>query len=80
MVQTWRLADRMFLYRTELLQEHLRQPRVLTQDMLLLRPPIKAMSYFTSSLARHGWYGSLPKVEMPEKTESAYADQHDTYH
>lgn len=34
--------------------------------------PMKAISYFTSSLARHGWYGRRPKVEMPEKTESAW--------
>lgn len=33
--------------------------------------PIKAMSYFTSSLAKHGKYGRRPKVEIPEKTESA---------
>ena len=33
---------------------------------------MKAMSYFTSSLARQGWYGMRPKVEMPEKTESAW--------
>lgn len=32
---------------------------------------MKAISYFTSSFARHGWYGSFPKVEIPEKTESA---------
>lgn len=32
---------------------------------------MKAMSYFTSSDARHGKYGRRPKVEMPEKTESA---------
>ncbi len=29
------------------------------------------MSYFSSSLARHGQYGRRAKVEMPEKTESA---------
>jgi hypothetical protein len=33
---------------------------------------MKAMSYFTSSEARQGWYVMRPKVEMPEKTESAY--------
>lgn len=33
------------------------------------------MSNLASSLARHGKYGSLPKVEMPEKTESAYLGQ-----
>lgn len=33
--------------------------------------PMKAISYFTSDRDRHGWYGSRPKVEMPEKTESA---------
>lgn len=32
---------------------------------------MKAMSYFTSSVARHGEYCTRPKVEMPEKTESA---------
>lgn len=31
------------------------------------------MSYFSLSLAKHGWYGSRPNVEMPEKTESAWA-------
>ena len=30
------------------------------------------MSYFSSSLARQGKYGRRPKVEIPEKTESAY--------
>lgn len=33
--------------------------------------PMKAMSYFCSLLAKQGKYGSRPKVEMPEKTESA---------
>lgn len=33
---------------------------------------MKAMSYLTSSVARQGEYGSLPKVEMPENTESAF--------
>lgn len=33
--------------------------------------PMNAMSYFTSSDARQGKYGSRPKVEIPEKTESA---------
>ena len=33
--------------------------------------PIKAMSYFTESVARQGEYWMRPKVEMPEKTESA---------
>lgn len=32
---------------------------------------MNAMSYFSTSLARHGKYGKRPKVEMPEKTESA---------
>ena len=32
---------------------------------------MKAMSYFSASLARHGKYGRRPKVEIPEKTESA---------
>lgn len=35
--------------------------------------PMKAMSYFSSSLARQGQYGRRPKVEMPEKTESAWS-------
>ena len=34
------------------------------------------MSYFSSSLARQGQYGSRPKVEMPEKTESAWWRQY----
>lgn len=34
--------------------------------------PRKAISYFSSSLARQGKYGNRPNVEMPEKTESAY--------
>lgn len=34
--------------------------------------PRNAISNFSSSLARHGKYGSRPKVEIPEKTESAY--------
>jgi hypothetical protein len=33
--------------------------------------PRKAISYFSSSLTRQGKYGRRPKVEMPEKTESA---------
>ena len=37
--------------------------------------PRKAISYFSSSLARQGQYGRRPKVEMPEKTESAYSGQ-----
>jgi len=32
--------------------------------------PMKAISYFTS-LERQGWYFKRPKVEMPEKIESA---------
>ncbi len=32
---------------------------------------MNAISNFSSSLARHGQYGKRPKVEMPEKTESA---------
>jgi hypothetical protein len=35
--------------------------------------PIKAMSYFTSSDAKHGKYGRRPNVEIPENTESAFA-------
>lgn len=35
------------------------------------RKPRNAMSYFSSSLAKHGKKGSRPKVEMPENTESA---------
>jgi hypothetical protein len=34
---------------------------------------MKAISYFTSSDARHGKYGRRPNVEMPENTESAFA-------
>ena len=34
--------------------------------------PRKAMSYFSLSSARQGQYGRRPKVEMPEKTASAY--------
>ncbi len=37
--------------------------------------PMKAISYFSSSLARQGQYGRRPKVEMPEKTESACSGQ-----
>lgn len=33
--------------------------------------PINAISYLTSSVAKHGEYGNLPKVEIPENTESA---------
>lgn len=33
--------------------------------------PINAISYFTS-LERHGWYLRRPKVEIPEKMESAW--------
>jgi len=33
--------------------------------------PMNAMSYFSSWLARQGKYGRRPKVEIPEKTESA---------
>jgi hypothetical protein len=33
--------------------------------------PRKAISNFSLSLAKHGKYGRRPKVEMPEKTESA---------
>ena len=33
--------------------------------------PMKAMSKLSSLLARQGKYGRRPKVEMPEKTESA---------
>jgi hypothetical protein len=33
--------------------------------------PMKAMSKVSSSLARQGKYGRRPKVEIPEKTESA---------
>jgi hypothetical protein len=33
--------------------------------------PMKAMSYFTAVLERHGWYLMRPKVDIPEKTESA---------
>jgi hypothetical protein len=33
--------------------------------------PIKAMSYLLSWLERQGEYAIRPKVEMPEKTESA---------
>ena len=33
--------------------------------------PMKAMSNASSLLARQGKYGRRPKVEMPEKTESA---------
>lgn len=32
---------------------------------------MKAISYLTSSDAKHGKYGSLPNVEIPENTESA---------
>ena len=32
---------------------------------------MKAMSYWTSPLLKQGSYGSLPKVEIPENTESA---------
>lgn len=32
---------------------------------------MKAMSYFTFSVARHGEYSIRPKVDIPEKTESA---------
>jgi hypothetical protein len=35
--------------------------------------PMKAISYFAWWLDKHGWYGRRPKVEIPEKTESAYA-------
>jgi hypothetical protein len=34
--------------------------------------PKKAISYFSSSLAKHGKKGRRPNVEIPEKTESAY--------
>lgn len=37
--------------------------------------PRKAISYFSSSLARQGQYGKRPKVDIPEKTESAYECQ-----
>ena len=33
---------------------------------------MKAISYFTWSVARHGEYSMRPKVEIPEKTESAW--------
>jgi hypothetical protein len=33
--------------------------------------PMKAISKLSSLLARQGKYGRRPKVEMPEKTESA---------
>jgi hypothetical protein len=34
--------------------------------------PRNAISYFSASLDRHGKYGRRPKVEIPEKTESAF--------
>ena len=33
---------------------------------------MNAISYFSSALAKHGKYGSRPKVEIPENTESAW--------
>jgi hypothetical protein len=41
-----------------------------TASKSLTAIPMNAMSYFTS-LERQGWYFRRPKVEMPEKIESA---------
>ena len=32
---------------------------------------MNAISYFSASLARHGWYPTLPNVEIPLNTASA---------
>jgi hypothetical protein len=38
---------------------------------------MKAMSYFKSLFVKHGWYLMRPKVEIPEKTESACSESID---
>jgi hypothetical protein len=67
-----------FLYQTALLQVTLSDAILMGLSVMVYifeDVPIKAMSYLTSSDARHGKYGRRPKVEIPENTESALENQ-----